>query len=120
MSKRVLVADDHDDTRLMIRLMLEHYGLTVIEAVNGEQAVGLAVNESPDIILMDIAMPKLNGLEATRLIRQHPELQKVPIIATTAYGSQFVDEALAAGCNDVMQKPTDVLQFQSFINQWIN
>lgn len=118
LAKRVLLVDDYLDIREMMRYLLERNGFTVIEAENGQEAIEKALSELPDIILMDIAMPLMDGIEATRAIREHDQLSKVPIIAITAFGREFYDAATAAGFNDVMQKPIDVVTLKHYIDNW--
>src|SRR3954467_2574414 len=81
----VLVVEDFEDNRFMMRRLLEMSGYRVVEAVNGEQAVEAAVEERPDLILMDLSLPKLDGLAATRRIRQHAGLARTPIVAVSAH-----------------------------------
>jgi CheY-like chemotaxis protein len=106
--RTVLVVDDFDDTRLLLRTWFERRGFRVIEAENGVRAIHLAETESPDLIIMDVQMPQLDGLSATRRIRNVKELDSVPIIAVSAYGAdQFRQQALAAGCNEYVSTPFD-------------
>ena len=94
----ILVVDDFDDTRLLLRTWLERKGFEVIEAENGNEAVSQAETKRPNLIIMDLEMPELDGLAATRKIRAVKELEKVPVLAVSAYGAeQFRDDALAAG-----------------------
>jgi two-component system, cell cycle response regulator DivK len=107
-SLTVLVVEDFEDNRFMMRRLLEMSGYRVIEAVNGKQAVEAAVSERPDLILMDLSLPMLDGLAATRRIREAEGLGRVPIIAVSAHDSaDFHTEALAAGCNEYVTKPID-------------
>ncbi len=104
--RTILVVDDFDDTRLLLRTWLERKGFRVIEAEDGIQAVAIAQEESPDLIIMDLEMPRLDGLAATRRIRQLTKLQTVPVVAVSAYGAdQFRERALAAGCNEYVSTP---------------
>ncbi|PWT91909.1 MAG: response regulator [Blastocatellia bacterium] len=105
-SRTILVVDDFDDTRLLLRTWLERKGFHVVEAENGIKAVELAQTVSPDLIIMDVEMPQLDGLNATRRIRTVKGLDAVPIVAVSAYGAdQFRDQALAAGCNEYVSTP---------------
>ena len=114
----VLVVEDFEDNRFMMRRLLEMSGYRVVEAVNGNQAVESAATESPDIILMDLSLPQLDGLAATRRIRAQDELQKVPIVAVSAHDSaDFHAEALAAGCNEYVTKPIDFDQLVELLNR---
>ncbi|MBC7929107.1 MAG: response regulator [Rubrivivax sp.] len=114
----VLVVEDFEDNRFMMRRLLEMSGYQVVEAVNGKQAVEKAESESPAIILMDLSLPQLDGLSATRQIRQREEMSKVPIIAVSAHDSaDFHAEALAAGCNEYVTKPIDFDQLVQLLDR---
>jgi two-component system, cell cycle response regulator DivK len=105
-ARTILVVDDFDDTRLLLRSWLEKKGFRVVEAEDGIEAVNRAQSESPDLIIMDVEMPQLDGLAATRKIRKITGLCDVPIVAVSAYGAdQFREPALAAGCNDYVSTP---------------
>lgn len=108
MQKRVLIADDFTDTRKLIKLLLEKNGYEVIEAADGYEAVKQAVKNRPNLILMDIAMPVMDGIQATQAIRRHYDLTEVPIVAVTAYGDFYNERARDVGCNDVIQKPVEI------------
>ena len=109
----ILVVEDFEDNRFMMRRLLEMSGYRVIEAINGEEAIELARRELPGLILMDLSLPQLDGLAATRRIRQHPELRSVPIVAVSAHDTaDFHADALAAGCNDYVTKPIDFDQLE--------
>jgi CheY-like chemotaxis protein len=120
MSKKVLIAEDYTDTRRVMKLLLEMYGLDVIEATDGREAVEKALNEHPDLILMDLAMPVLDGLEATKAIRSHPELAGTPIVCVTAYGEIYREKAKRAGCNEVIHKPIDFDAIEPLVNQYMH
>ena len=114
----ILVVEDFEDNRFMMRRLLEMSGYRVVEAVNGEQAVEVAAAERPDLILMDLSLPKLDGLAATRRIRQSGGLGEVPIVAVSAHDtSDFHADALAAGCNEYVTKPIDFDQIESLLKR---
>lgn len=114
----VLVVEDFEDNRFMMRRLLEMSGYRVLEAVNGQQAVEMVHENSPDIILMDLSLPKLDGLAATRRIRQRADMKKVPIIAVSAHDTaDFHAEALAAGCNEYVTKPIDFDQLIKLLDK---
>jgi two-component system, cell cycle response regulator DivK len=114
----ILVVEDFEDNRFMMRRLLEMSGYRVVEAVNGEEAVTLACSELPELILMDLSLPQLDGLAATRRIRQHPELKAVPIVAVSAHDTaDFHADALAAGCNDYVTKPIDFDELEALLNR---
>jgi two-component system, cell cycle response regulator DivK len=114
----VMVVEDFEDNRFMMRRLLEMSGYRVLEAINGEDAVELARRERPSLILMDLSLPLLDGLAATRRIRQVKELQHVPIVAVSAHDTaDFHAEALAAGCNDYVTKPIDFDQLEALLHR---
>ena len=106
MNKRVLVVEDQADNRRIVRDLLTRSGYEIIEAVTGEEGVTLAQTQHPDLILMDIQLPVIDGYEATRRIKADPALQHVPIIAVTSYALSGDDvKAFAAGCDGYIAKP---------------
>ena len=114
----VMVVEDFEDNRYMMRRLLEMSGYRVVEAMNGEEAVEVARRERPSLILMDLSLPLLDGLAATRRIRQQPELREVPIVAVSAHDTaDFHADALAAGCNDYVTKPIDFDQLESLLHR---
>jgi two-component system cell cycle response regulator DivK len=114
----VMVVEDFEDNRFMMRRLLEMSGYRVLEAVNGEEAVELAHRERPQLILMDLSLPQLDGLAATRRIRQYPDLKDVPIVAVSAHDTaDFHADALAAGCNDYVTKPIDFDQLEALLSR---
>ena len=117
----VLLVEDTEDNRFMMRRLLEMSGYRVVEAMNGEEAVQLARAESPQLILMDLSLPVIDGLAATRLIRKVPALQATPIIAVSAHDtSDFQDEAVEAGCNSYVTKPIDFNELELLIQQLLS
>src|SRR5215210_6601728 len=114
----VMVVEDFEDNRFMMRRLLEMSGYRVVEAVNGEQAVEIANKERPHLILMDLSLPLLDGLAATRRIRQESSLRDVPIVAVSAHDTaDFHADALAAGCNDYVTKPIDFDQLEALLGK---
>ena len=102
----ILLVEDFDDTRLMMKLWLQKKGYRVIEAEDGEQAIELAQSEHPDLIIMDMMMPGLGGLDATRQIREYQALRQTPIVAVSAYGAdEYRARALDAGCTEYVPTP---------------
>jgi CheY-like chemotaxis protein len=102
----ILLVEDFDDTRLMMKLWLMKKGYQVIEAENGEEAIVLAEQKHPDLIIMDLMMPGLNGLDATRRIREYQSLQQTPIVAVSAYGAdEYRQKAIDAGCDEYVSTP---------------
>lgn len=115
----IMVAEDYADTRTMMRKLLEMNGYEVVEAANGQEAVELVRQDCPDLILMDLNMPLMDGLAATEQIRECRELcQKVTILAITAHDTYGMKEAaLEAGCNGYLTKPIDFDHLQKVINR---
>jgi two-component system, cell cycle response regulator DivK len=115
----IVVAEDFDDTRLMIRQALEMNGYHVLEAANGLEAVDIVQKKCPDLILMDLNMPKLDGLNATEQIRECKAVcRDVPILAITAYDTiGMKDAALKAGCSGYITKPLDFERLEQIISR---
>ena len=114
----IMVVEDFEDNRFMMRRLLEMSGYRVLEAINGEEAVEVARRERPGLILMDLSLPLLDGLAATRRIRQHEDLRDVPIVAVSAHDTaDFHADALAAGCNDYVTKPIDFDQLEALLGR---
>jgi two-component system, cell cycle response regulator DivK len=106
MSKRILVVEDQEDNRQILRDLLGNAGYDLVEAVDGEQALATYAKQRPDLILMDIQLPVMDGYETTRRIRADPEAKGIPIIAVTSYALAGDEaKALEAGCNDYITKP---------------
>jgi two-component system, cell cycle response regulator DivK len=112
----ILVVEDHDDTREMLHMMLEMWGCRVVEARNGLEAVETAARERPELILMDGSLPFLDGLAATRRIRENgfPEIK---ILALDGWGTpSYHADALAAGCDDSIAKPLDFDRLHTYVD----
>jgi CheY-like chemotaxis protein len=116
--RTILVADDNDDTRRVVRWMLEQKGYAVIEAADGQQAVATAVSQRPDLILMDLLMPVVDGFDAVRGLREHEGLRGVPVIAMTARDAATSrDRAAGLGFNQYLSKPLDFLRLNVVIEK---
>jgi CheY-like chemotaxis protein len=114
----VLVVEDFADNRFMMRKLLEMSGYQVVEAVDGREAVDLAESARPDLILMDLSLPRLDGLDATRRIRELDGLSHVPIVAVSAHDTNdFHTDALAAGCNEYVTKPIDFAELEALLKK---
>lgn len=112
----ILVVDDFDDTRLMMRLWLQKRGYRVLEASNGLEALEVARRDAPHLVIMDIEMPEMDGLTATRRIREDERLRDVPIVAVSAYGAEhWRDRAIAAGCNEYVSTPFEPKELSTLI-----
>ena len=109
MSKRILYIEDNPDNRLLIRRVLQAEGYEVLEAVDGQSGMQRAAEVQPDLILMDINLPEIDGYEVTARLKQLPGLSRIPIIAVTANVMKGDREkTLAAGCDGYIQKPIDI------------
>lgn len=117
----VLLVEDTEDNRQMMRRLLELSGYRVVEAINGKEAVEVASRVRPQIILMDLSLPLVDGLAATRTIRSLPGLEKVPIIAVSAHDTaDFHSEALAAGCDAYITKPVDYSELEEVVGRLLS
>ena len=120
MSKRILVVEDQPDNRRIIRDMLAPTDYEITEAENGEQALTAIAKQRPDLILMDIQLPVMDGYTATSRIKADPALRSIPIIAVTSYVlSGEEKKARAAGCDDYVPKPYSPRQLLPKIRQYI-
>lgn len=107
--KRILVIEDNEDNMILIMDVLLSLNYTVIQATDGEKGVRMAAEEHPDLILMDLSLPRIDGWTATRYIKENPELKNIPIIALTAHAMIGDRErAIEAGCDDYMSKPLNL------------
>jgi two-component system, cell cycle response regulator DivK len=120
MSKRILMVEDTEDNRQIIRDLMESVGYDLIEAVDGAAGVAMAAEHRPDLILMDIQLPVMDGYEASRRIKADPELSHIPIIAVTSYALSG-DEAKtrAAGCDGYVAKPFSPRQLLAKMNEFL-
>ena len=114
----ILVAEDHLDSRDALKTLLEAVGYDVVVATDGRQAVARALEKHPALILMDMMMPEMDGLAATRTLRQQAEMREVPILALTALDG-VRERVLAAGCDDYITKPIDLPVFLKKLEQWL-
>lgn len=119
MPHTILLVDDSDDTREIMRFLLEASGYEVVEARNGSEAVECTIQSQPDLILMDIAMPVMDGITATVQIRELEEGKNIPVIAVTGHTNWYQEEALKAGCNKVMRKPLDHSSLEKIMNHYL-
>jgi CheY-like chemotaxis protein len=105
----ILVIEDYPDSRTLLSSLLRSRGYKVVEAGDGKEGLRQAYRATPDLILMDLAMPEMDGIEATRQLRQRQTLSRTPIFAISAYATCDVkDDAMAAGCAAVFAKPLDI------------
>ena len=114
----ILIAEDHEDSREALRTLLDAFGYRVETATNGREAVETALAQQPDLILMDVMMPELDGFEATRRLRENTGFRQVPIVALTAMEGAR-ERVIAAGCDDYVAKPIDVRTFLGRVEGWL-
>ncbi|MBI1774227.1 MAG: response regulator [Proteobacteria bacterium] len=120
MTKRILVVEDQEDNRQILRDLLGSVGYEMIEVGDGEAAVKIAATERPDLILMDIQLPIMDGYEATRRIKADPALRAIPIIVVTSYAlSGDEEKARAAGCDAYVAKPYSPRQLLAKIREYL-
>jgi two-component system, cell cycle response regulator DivK len=120
MTKRILVVEDQEDSRQIMRDLLNTTDYEVTEAENGEEALAAVAKQRPDLILMDIQLPIMDGYEATRRIKADPSLSSIPIIAVTSYAlSGDEEKARAAGCDDFVPKPYSPRQLLAKVRQYL-
>ncbi len=118
--KRILVVEDNEDNLYLIKFILEENGHSVIVARDGADGVEKAIKEKPDLIIMDVQLPGIDGLEATRRIRESEANEKVPIVALTSYAMPGDREkALNAGCTGYLEKPINPDTFMADIEKYL-
>jgi CheY-like chemotaxis protein len=115
MQKSVLVVDDQEDVRAMMKIAIENFGYSVIEAGGPFDAIGKAEEFRPDLILMDIGMPLLDGLSVAQMIGETEGCSQIPIVILTAY-SNIRDQAKKAGCVDVLYKPVEFEKLKDILD----
>lgn len=119
MKRKILIVEDYEDARIFMKILVESYGYQVIEAADGIEAIESLKTEFPDLILMDMAMPIMDGIAATKVIRKIKQGAEIPIIAVTAHGKQFYEKAIEAGCNDLIEKPVEFDSLHSILNEYL-
>jgi two-component system, cell cycle response regulator DivK len=121
MSKRILIVEDQEDLRGVLRTLLGGSGYEVVEAADGQAGVAKAQAERPDLILMDIQLPVLDGYEATRQIKTNPDLKATPVIAVSSFAMKGDEEkARAAGCDHYVTKPYSPMQLLRIIRGFLD
>ena len=120
MAYTILVIEDFSDARGLMRLVLEAEGYRVVEASNGLDGIEMARRENPDAILMDMSLPLLDGCQATKSIRELPNLRNTPIIACTAYNQwSWRSKAILAGCTDFLTKPLELSVLLAMLSRYL-
>jgi len=120
MSRRILIVEDQEDNRRILRDLLSNFGYELVEAMTGDEGVRLATIHRPDLILMDVQMPVLDGYEATRRIKAEPELRNIPIVVVTSYALSGDDaKAKAAGADAYVSKPFSPRELLAIIRRFL-
>jgi two-component system cell cycle response regulator DivK len=118
--KKILVVDDNNDSRELVVKVLKNQGYEMIEAIDGEDALEKAVSEKPDLILMDISIPKINGYEVTKRLKSIEEVKKIPVVALTAHAMRGDRaKALEAGCEGYISKPINVRELPAQVKSYM-
>jgi two-component system cell cycle response regulator DivK len=119
MPKKILVVEDDTDNRRIVAKVLSVEGYEVVEATDGVQALSRARGERPDLILMDLALPNMDGWEATRRLKADPETRTIPVVALTAFAMRGDEEqARAAGCDDYIPKPARPVAIREIVKKY--
>ena len=119
-AKKILVIEDNELNMKLVRSLLTRDGYVIVEAQDAESGIQLAREHQPDLILMDIQLPGMDGLSATRALRADSDLKDIPIVALTSYAMQTdIDKALDAGCLGHISKPLDTRMFSDIIAQYL-
>lgn len=119
MPKTILIVEDYEDARGFMKFLLESFGYEVVEAADGAKAIEVFHLAHPDLILMDISMPVMDGLTATKIIRGFDEGRRIPIIAVTAFGKNCMTNAMEAGCNELIDKPVDFDKLEPVLHHYL-
>ena len=118
-NKTILVVEDDELNLKLVRTLLQVSKFNVLEAMDAEKGIRLAREQHPDLILMDIQLPGMDGLKATQIIKSDPDLKKIPVVALTAFAMQGDEEkALAAGCDGYITKPINTREFREKIENY--
>lgn len=121
MSKRVLIVEDNELNMKLFRDLLEAHGIATIETRNGNNVLKIAREEKPDLILMDIQLPEVSGLDVTRWLKDDEELKSIPVIAVTAFAMKGDEQKIReGGCEDYISKPISVLKFMETIQKYLS
>jgi two-component system cell cycle response regulator DivK len=119
MKRKILIVEDYEDTRLFMKYLIESYGYQVIEAADGLEAIEKLKSQFPDLIQMDIGMPKMDGMTATQKIRKFKQGADIPIIAVTLHRRHFYKQAIEAGFDDMITKPIDFDSFEALLHEYL-
>ena len=117
----ILVVEDSALNRKLVETVLHPQGYRLLNAVDGQEAIAIATREQPDLILMDLGLPRVSGYEATRILKSQPETAHIPIVAVTACAmADEREQALALGCEDYITKPIDTRAFPGQVRQYLD
>ena len=120
MTEKILIVEDNLINRKVIRAALEPHGYTLIEAIDGEEALEVATSRRPDLIIMDIQLPKVSGLEVVKRLRQMPDFSSIPILAVTAYAMRGDKERfIKAGCDAYLPKPINTRELPRVVAEML-
>ena len=121
MPKKILIVEDNLRNMRLIEMLLRSKGYTLLQATDGEEALEIAVRDKPDLIMMDIQLPKIDGLEVTRRLRQMPAFNHIPIIAVTAYAMKGDKEkVIEAGCDAYLSKPVNTRELPGLVAEMLS
>jgi len=121
MSQKILIVEDNSQNMKLLLMTLRPHGYALLEATDGEEALKIAVRDKPDLIIMDIQLPKVSGLEVTRRLRQMPAFGRVPIIAITAYAMKGDrEESIESGCDAYLSKPIDTRELPEVVEEMLS
>ena len=118
MGWRILIVEDNLANRVLLRDLLEYHQYTVLMAANGEEGIRMAASEQPDLILMDIQLPEISGLEVTKWLKDDEELSHIPVVAVTAFAMKGDEERIRqGGCEAYISKPISVVHFLDVVRK---
>jgi len=120
MPQKILVVEDNPQNMKVVEMTLRPHGYVLLEAIDGEEALKVVDSDRPDLIIMDIQLPKMDGLEVTRKLRQVPDFSHIPIIAVTAYAMKGdEDKAIEAGCDAYLPKPVNTRELPRIVAEML-
>ena len=120
MSKTVLIVEDNELNMKLFHDLLEAHGVETIQTYDGKNVLDLAREHNPDLILMDIQLPEISGLEVTKMLKDDEELRKIPVVAVTAFAMKGDEQKIReGGCEDYISKPISVVNFMDVINRYL-
>jgi CheY-like chemotaxis protein len=115
---KILIVEDNEKNRILLRVLLEHYGYETIEAVDGVQGIAMAKEHCPDLILLDIHMPVMDGIAALKVLKELPETKHIKVVALTSHAMQGDEETIfGAGADYYVSKPIDTRELPKFLRQ---